>query len=155
MQKKMRLFQLPPEEIEAVLTEAEAGRLATIGQDGYPYVVPLNFVFFNGHVYTHGLNAGEKIANITRNEKAGFEVDVMHAVRHGALPCDTGVNYASVVIKGTASLVTDKAEKVAALRALTGKYAPQHTGADFPEEMTAQTAVIKIIIVEKTGKRRN
>lgn len=45
--------QLPPEEAEEILRTATAGVLAVAGDDGYPYAVPVSYVYAGGKIYFH------------------------------------------------------------------------------------------------------
>jgi len=45
-----------PKEIERILSLTNIGRLATNGQDGYPYITPLNFVSLEGNIYSNAIN---------------------------------------------------------------------------------------------------
>lgn len=155
MQAKMQKHQLPASAIDAFLATAEVGRLATIGKDGCPYIVPVNFVYQDNAIYFHGLNAGDKLENIAANPNVGFEADAMDSIRHGAEPCNTGTLYTSVIIKGTAAVVKDREEIVKALDGIVKKYTPQHIGKGYPDAMLAATAVVKITVTEKTGKTRS
>ena len=56
--------QLTAEECDKILTMAEYGALATMGTDGYPYAVPVNYVFHNGNSYFHCANVGRKLDNL-------------------------------------------------------------------------------------------
>ena len=154
MQAKMKLHQISPTAVDAFLATAEAGRLATIGKDGCPYIVPLNFVYQDGAIYFHGLNAGEKLGNIAANPRVGFEADTMIQIHQGDAPCNTGTLYTSVIVKGTAAVVEDAQEAARALDGFVKKYAPQHVGTSYPAAMLAATAVVRITITEKTGKTR-
>lgn len=154
MQAKMKRHQISASAIDAFLAMAQVGRIATIGKDGCPYIVPVNFVYQDGAVFFHGLNAGEKLENIAADPKVGFEADAMVALNQGDAPCDTGTLYTSVIIKGVAAVVEDAAEAVRALDGIVKKYAPQHAGKPYPDAMMAATAVVKITITEKTGKTR-
>ena len=48
------------------------GVMSTIGADGYPYGVPLNYVFFNDAIYFHCAADGHKFDNISRDNKISF-----------------------------------------------------------------------------------
>lgn len=154
MQAKMKMHQMPPEDVDAFLMQADVGRLGTIGEDGFPYVVPLHFAYVNGHIYIHGLNAGMKMENIAANSKVSFEVDAMDSLRQGDSGCATGTRYTSVIVKGIAEGVTDRAEKIAALNGVVDKYTPQHSGVPFPDKSLDGTGVVRITVLEKTGKKR-
>ena len=57
------------------LNEEDTGRISSIDEHGFPQIIPMNFVFLNDSVYMHSHIRGEKIENIKRNSKVGFEVD--------------------------------------------------------------------------------
>lgn len=110
-------------EIENILKRARIGRLATLGEDGFPYITPVNYVWFDGHVYFHSAHEGEKIANINRDARVCFEVDIPLAYLGlaydpGRPTCQVHQFYHSVIIRGRAEVVTEPEEKVAALNAL-------------------------------------
>ncbi|MGC2572739.1 MAG: pyridoxamine 5'-phosphate oxidase family protein [Candidatus Nitrosopolaris sp.] len=102
-------------------------RFATIDKNGFPFIAPMNFVFFNSCFYVHGFPKGEKYENIKTNAKCGFEVDKELAFLPSYFfepPTDaskTDTLYISIVVKGTAELVIDNEEKSATLNALMEK----------------------------------
>ena len=59
--RQMRRFKASrPEECEKVLCETKRGVLAVIGDGGYPYCVPVDFVYEDGRIYIHGAAQGHK-----------------------------------------------------------------------------------------------
>ena len=122
------------------LDEERVGRVASIDEKGYPQIIPMNFVYVNndlidtqtdntniGAIYMHSHPIGEKIENIKRNSKVGFEVDsyVCFLPSYYFHPTDASqadTLYISVVIKGNAAIVQDPHEKANALNALMKKY---------------------------------
>ena len=118
------------EKAKEFLHQEHVGRFSTIDVNGYPQIIPMNFVFLNDAVYMHSHPKGEKIENFKRNEKVGFEVDreleflpsYFEDPKNASL-ADT--LYISIVIKGTASLVTNREEKTIALNGLMEKYQPE------------------------------
>ncbi len=110
-------------EIEAILMGTRIGSLATLGQDGYPYITPVNYVYLRGSIYFHCALQGEKLDNLRRDPKVCFAVDRPLAYldtgydRNMAV-CDVGQYYQSVVIRGRAELIDNPTEKVDALNAL-------------------------------------
>jgi Predicted flavin-nucleotide-binding protein len=74
MQREMRRSdrQLAIEEAKEILTKAEYGSLATIGEDGYPYVVPVSYAFEDSSIYIHGATEGHKLDNINFLQKFHF-----------------------------------------------------------------------------------
>lgn len=116
-----------PNEIQRILSLTNIGRLATSGQDGYPYVTPVNFVSLNGNIYFHCAPKGEKLDNLTRDPRVCFEVDVpLSYLDIGLDPnrpiCNLHQFYHCVIIRGSASVVKDDTLKVEALNALIAKH---------------------------------
>lgn len=153
MQGRMKQHQLPKEEIDNVLKSALVGRIATHNENGYPYVVPVHYIVFDEKIYIHGLIQGQKISNLTGNNKVGFEVDEMGAIiPDNENPCDTNTAFKSVIILGIAKMIADKATKEKILHAIIEKYTPHLSHLSFPEKMMRATGIIKIEPVEITGK---
>jgi len=150
----MKKFQLTLEQIDGLLHRADTGRLATINENGYPYVIAMHFVYFNNKIYMHGLPKGQKIDNLKRNSKVCFEVDELFGLLTDNIEnaCDTEAEYNSVVIIGNASLLEDLDYKREVLNKLVEKYTPQLVGKELPDNMINGTAVIEVEIVECTGK---
>lgn len=152
MQGRMKQHQLTAGEIEQLLTDEAVGRLATINPDGSPYVVPVHFVYHNGEIYIHGLIRGQKIANIAADSRVCFEVDRMQGLVMADRPCDVNTAYQSVVVTGTASLISGEEDKRRILELIVKKYAPGLSGGEMPSRMVDGTSVIGIGIRECTGK---
>jgi len=163
------------ESIVSFLNDAHVGRLATIDKNGYPQIIPMNFVHFasrfdisnrnstisktnNGlvksdinienqslrkdllidansktfkhSIYMHSHHKGEKIENLIRNQKVGFEVDkeICFLPSYYFHPSDASFAdtlYTSIVIKGKAIIVTDNNEKALAMNKMMQKYQPE------------------------------
>ena len=154
MQYRMKKFQLTLEQIDELLHRADTGRLATINEDGYPYVVAMHFVYYNNKIYMHGLPKGQKIDNINRNPKVCFEVDELFGLLTDNIEnaCDTEAEYNSIVNVGNASLLEDLDYKHEVLNKLVEKYTPQFAGKGLPDKMIKGTAVIELDMVKWTGK---
>jgi nitroimidazol reductase NimA-like FMN-containing flavoprotein (pyridoxamine 5'-phosphate oxidase superfamily) len=115
------------EHITRILRTAHVGRLATNGSDGYPYITPVNFVYWCDSVYFHCARQGEKLDNIARDPRVCFTVDLPLAYIDTGFapdkpPCEVGQLYQCVIIRGRAELVRDQAEKLGALNALMGSH---------------------------------
>ena len=63
---------LSPEECGEILCHGTSGVLALAGDDGYPYAVPLSYVYAGGKLYFHCAKAGHKLDAIARNPKGSF-----------------------------------------------------------------------------------
>jgi uncharacterized protein len=147
------------EKIIDFLNSQPAGRVASIDKDGYPQVIPMNYVYTKGAIYMHSHPFGEKLDNIRRNPSVGFEVDkhVCFLPSYYFHPTDASqadTLYISVVIKGKAEIVQDPEEKTKALNALMEKY--QKEGkyetleADMP--VVEEVAIIKVKPTDMRGK---
>lgn len=74
MFRKMRRFKqlLPQETAREILDRNTSGTLALLGDDDYPYAVPISYVFADGKLYFHSATTGHKVDAIRQNEKASF-----------------------------------------------------------------------------------
>ena len=153
MFREMRRFkqQLSDEDCLAVLQAAKRGVLAVHGDDGYPYGVPMNFVFDpdTRTLYFHMAVAGHKLDAIERDSKVCFTVmDDGYKVDG-----DWAWYVKSVVVFGEAKVVKDDAMRDRWLRALAAKYFP--SAEDVEEDMrrnAPRALVIAVRIDHMTGK---
>jgi hypothetical protein len=143
-----------PKIINELLETAQVGRLGTLDSDGYPMIKPLNFVYTDGKIYFHTALSGEKIDDIKRNNRVVFELDLPIAyVKADNNPCSAKYLYRSVIIKGRATMVEDRMDKIFALKRLMEKYQPEGGYGDFPAEKLDITGIVRIDIDEMTGKQ--
>jgi nitroimidazol reductase NimA-like FMN-containing flavoprotein (pyridoxamine 5'-phosphate oxidase superfamily) len=113
------------EQTLAALQGGFCGRLATVGEDGYPYCVPLLYVVMDGEVYVHNTSArGHLRMNVDHDVRVCFEVDTAGEVfPYGRFECDSTLAYSSVVLFGAIRVVDDRAVKQRFCEALMEKYA--------------------------------
>lgn len=152
MQNRMKRQQLSDDEVGALLTNQQVGRLSTLSPTGFPYTVPVHFTHHEGKIYIHGLDKGQKIDNINLCSKVCFEIDHMSGLILSEKPCNVNTEYQSVVILGEASMIESHEAKEAALELIVAKYTPQLVGEKLPANAIKATAVIEITIPKKTGK---
>ena len=151
MQPNMQKYQLTQEEMISLLNKTKYGVLSTIGQDGFPYGVPVNFVYLDGKIYIHGRKKGEKVDNITNNCRCCFTVAQEYGYEYtGEHACDTTTVYESVIIKGCAKLIDDMEVKKKVLLATVDKIVPGRTNMD--EKKISPTGIYEIEIKSMTGK---
>lgn len=148
----MRRFkqQLPQEECVDILQNAYRGFLSVNGDGGYPYTVPINFLFAEGKLYFHCAAAGHKLDAIRANDKACFTV-IDEPRRE---PDDWWYHVRSVICFGRVSVLEDEAEKDSYLRQLGAKYFPD--GYDIEADMqrnAARALVLAFTIEHMSGKR--
>jgi nitroimidazol reductase NimA-like FMN-containing flavoprotein (pyridoxamine 5'-phosphate oxidase superfamily) len=115
---------LSADDTRAVMDRCTNGTLACLGDNGYPYAVPLSYVYLNGRIYFHSAKAGHKIDAIIKNPKASFSV-----VDEDKIVSEQYTTYFRSVIAFGKARIAEGDEWVEAFSALIEKYA-----ADQPEE---------------------
>ncbi len=159
MQLLGRLEIKSKEKIIEFLNKEQTGRISSIDKDGFPQIIPMNFVYVNDAIYMHSHTKGEKLENIKRNSKVGFEVDksLEFLPSYFTDPKDASqadTLYISVVIKGKGIILEDRKEKTLALNALMKKYQPEGKYESITPEMEVldEVAVIKVSPDSLKGK---
>ena len=115
--------QLSRAEAEAILERGTSGVLAVAGDDGYPYAVPLSYVYQDGKLWFHCAKSGHKLDAIRREEKASFCVIDQDQV----MPEEYTTYFRSVIAFGRIRVLEDDGEKRAAIDALARRYFPGDT----------------------------
>ena len=149
--REMRRFKqaLTQEECRAILKEGKRGVLAVLGDGGYPYAVPLNFVYADGRLYFHMALSGHKLDALRSCDKCSFNV-----LKQGE-KSDDGWSYFfdSVTVFGRLREIGDAAEKVERLRLLGQKYFPTVEMVDSDIERNgARCTVVELKIEHMSGK---
>jgi uncharacterized protein len=150
-------------EMERFLAEMGHGYLGAVRPDGWPVVVPLNFVYVDGRVYFHGAAEGEKMESLVADGRVTFTVAdgfsiVPSYFRDPKLACPATQYYKCVMIRGRARVVEDAVEKAAALQAMMEKLQPEGghepIAADNPiyRKSLRSTAVVAVEVEEMTAK---
>lgn len=109
--------QLPEEESIQLLREGKSGVLSLLGDEGYPYGVPLSYSYVDGKLYFHGAVTGHKVDAVKSCDKASFCVVAQDDVKPEALT----THYKSVIAFGRVSVLTGE-EKLAAILSIGRKY---------------------------------
>jgi len=149
--RPMRRFkqQMTDEECIALLKRAPRGVLAVLGDGGYPYTVPLDFLYDDGHLYFHCAREGHKLDAIRHCAKASFCV-----MSEGVKETDSWwYHFESVVAFGLIAIVDDPARTDTLLRQLGAKYFPQ--GYDLEDDMrknAPRALVLDLQIEHMSGK---
>lgn len=134
---------------ERILAQAPRGVLAVLGDEGYPYTVPLNFVYDGGKIYFHSARAGHKIDAIAACDKVSFCV-LDEGVREED---DWWYHFNSVVVFGRIRRLEDESAIRDALYKLGAKYFPADydTEADVARNF-ARVAMLELSIDHMSGK---
>ena len=121
MRRKRQL--LSQEDTRKILYQGTSGVLAVSGDDGYPYAVPLSYVYDGEKIYFHSAKNGHKQDAIVKNPKASFCV----IDKDNIVPDEYTTYFRSVIVFGTIHILHDEAEKREAIEKLARKYAPADT----------------------------
>lgn len=153
MMREMRRFKqaLTREQCDEILNRGTSGVLAVAGEGGWPYAVPLSYVWTAGRLFFHFAPAGHKLDAIRREERVSFCV----TGRDQVVPEEYTTYYRSVIVFGRARVVDSPEEKRRAIEALCGKYRP-----GFPEAMAAEIdgswerfLMVELVPERVTGKQ--
>ena len=139
-----RKKQLLPEETAVeMLQRNTSGTLALLGDDDYPYAVPLSFIYLNGKLYFHSAKNGHKIDAVRNYEKASFCV----IDRDQIVPEKFTTHYRSVIAFGKVRLI----EEVEEMRSIATVLAMKYSG-DFAEQIPNEfkAYVNNLVIIEMT-----
>lgn len=119
------------EECIALLESAPRGVLAVHGENGYPYGLPVNYVFMDGRIYFHCAKEGHKVDALRADDRVSFTILSEPVKNEG----EWWYCFTSVIVFGRVSEINDpeKADKV--LRSLGSKY--------FPEGYDMETDIIR------------
>lgn len=122
MFRKMRRFkqQISDEECRKILREEKRGVLSVLGDDGYPYGVPIDFIYYEDEnkICFHGARTGHKIDAIKKCDKASFCVYDEGYRKEG----EWALNIKSVIAFGRIKIVEDHDRALAISRDLCGKF---------------------------------
>ncbi|MGD0280005.1 MAG: pyridoxamine 5'-phosphate oxidase family protein [Smithella sp.] len=138
-------------DIDGVIRRCRVCRLA-VCDDGQPYIVPLNFGYDGSFLYFHAAPEGRKIDIIKRNNKVCFEFDILHNIVRAEQACKWGAKYESVIGSGTAEILEDLEAKKDALEWIMCQYG--NGTRDFTEEVLKKTLILRVKVLEISGKCR-
>lgn len=147
MRKKKQL--LPAEDIKAVMERCTNGVLACMGDDDYPYAVPVSYVYLDDRIYIHSAKAGHKVDSILKNPKVSFAVIDEDTI----VSAEYTTYFRSVIAFGKARLAEGD-EWTKAFRALVEKYSGDQPEESKHKEISGctQSHTIAIDVEHITGK---
>jgi len=121
-----------------------------MGDNDYPYAVPLSFAYKDGKLFFHFAKAGHKIDSIVRNNKVSFCVIKTDNVIQKTFT----THFRSAIVFGRARILTEDSEKKYALECLVEKYSPDYIaeGQSEIERDWNRVWVAEIKIEHMTGK---
>ena len=136
-------------ELVKLLKEGMFGVLGTISDNGYPYTIPLNYIFYNNKIYFHSAKIGHKIDNILASEKVSFTVVGNEEI----IPEKFSTKYQSVTLFGKAKILSGNKE---ILFEIIKKYSPNYLvlGKEYVNKEYDSAIIVEIEIEYITGKER-
>ncbi len=152
MFREMRRKKQQIEESECIelLQSAKRGVLAVLGDDDYPYTVPLDFVYEDGVLFFHGAQSGHKLDAVRKHEKVSFCV-LSDGIQEEN---DWWFHFTSVIVFGRIREVTEPEEMVRSLRLLGRKYMPTLEMVETDIRKNGpRVCVLALTIEHMTGKR--
>lgn len=148
MRRKNQL--LTDEECIDILNSSTSGTLALLGDNDYPYSVPISYVYNDGKLYFHSALTGHKIDAINMHSKASFCVIAQDKV----VPEKYTTYFRSVIAFGKICVIDNDAEKLRAIEILAEKYSPQLAEGRKKEieDNFSRMCMIELDIEHMTGK---
>jgi len=142
--------QLSDEDCLAILERSTSGTLALLGDNDYPYAVPISYVYANNSLFFHSALSGHKIDAIKNHDKASFciiDKDEIHGDEYTTY-------FRSVIAFGQIMIIEDPSEKLIAAQMLGRKYNPGQEKALEKEikKGFSRMAIIRMEIEHVTGK---
>ena len=150
--RKMRRSrqQLSETECDAILSVATSGTLALLGDNGYPYAVPISYVYADGRLYFHSAKTGHKVDAIIQHDKASFCVIVADEIH----PSEFTTYFRSVIAFGRIQIIESEDERMYAASLLGARYNPgDDTGLQKElEKGLSHMLIFRLDIEHLTGK---
>ncbi len=149
-QMRRKRQQLSEEESISILRKSTAGTLALLGDNDYPYAVPISYVYHEGKLFFHSALTGHKVDAIRKCDKASFCV----IERDDVQPEKYTTFFRSVIAFGRIHIIEDETEKLAIARMLGNRYNPNHDEAlqKEIENGLSRMLAIRLDIEHLTGK---
>ena len=146
--------RMSAEEAKDYLKKENWGVLSLCGDDGFPYGVPMNYVWDEGTILLHcTAKKSHRLDALRKDAKVCFTVVPEHRLDPENRTC----LYASVIVFGMAEILTEKEEKIAAMKAFMRALAPQSIAPAFSacDPGSDSLAMIRIRPVYMTGKKNS
>ena len=105
----------------SILEKCSSGVLAVLGDDDYPYAVPLSYVYYDNKIFFHVAKSGYKLDAIKNNNKVSFCVIEKDDIK----PKEYTTYYRSVIVFGKIKIIEQEIEKRKAIEKLAIKYASE------------------------------
>ena len=105
---------------DEILEKASSGVLSVLGDNDYPYGVPMSFAYKDNRLYFHCMPYGHKLDAMKQHDKVNFTIIETDNI----VPEEYATYFRSVIVFGRARMVTDSQEKIELHDILIRKYSP-------------------------------
>lgn len=126
----------------SILSNCTSGVLSVLGDDDYPYGVPMSYAYKDGRLYFHGMPRGHKIDSIKKNDKVSFTVIETDQI----VPEEYTTYFRSVIVFGRAHILDNPKDQAEALSLLVDKYSANYKEASYEEIRDKLNAVCTFVI---------
>ncbi len=151
MFRKMRRHkqELSAEDCTDMLINEPRGVLALLGDDDYPYAIPMSHAYADGKIYFHGAKEGHKNDAVKKYSKASYCV-VDNGVKNEG---EWWYTFKSVIVFGKIRILEDNNEKIEKLRLLGNKFFPMPEDTENEiERLLDRTEVYELTVEHISGK---
>lgn len=149
MRRKKQL--LSDNECLEILNNGTSGVLALLGDNEYPYAVPISYVYDNSKIYFHCAKIGHKIDAIRKHDKASFCVIGQDEI----YPEKYATYYKSVIVFGKIRLLEDENEIIQAIERLAIRYHPKDDESNRNRVIAKELdglCIVELSVEHMTGK---
>jgi len=140
------------EEIERIIRACDVCSLAMVDSDNNPYVIPMNFGYWQDVIYLHSAQTGKKIDILKKNNRVSVAFSTDHELRWQSekVACSYSMKYRSVLASGRVEFIEAGEEKIGALNIIMKNYS------DLPfkynEPSLREVMVFKVLIDQLEGR---
>jgi nitroimidazol reductase NimA-like FMN-containing flavoprotein (pyridoxamine 5'-phosphate oxidase superfamily) len=137
--------------IEDILSKSLICRLGMIDGDK-PYIVPVNYGYFNDTIYIHSASEGKKIELLKKNNKVCFEIEYNSEIIKKEKACDWNTKYRSVIGYGKIEIITNEEEKKQGLDFIMSQHGSKGNNI-YKNSSLKNMVILKLNIEKLTGKQ--
>jgi len=137
--------------IERILSKSTVCRIAMV-DEGLPYIVPLNYGYFDNALYIHSAPEGRKIDILKHNNKVCFEIEYSSEVISSELSCDWSTKYRTLVGYGSIQIITDFEQKKFGLDKIMSHYGKSENNV-YKDKNVGFMVILKLTIEQLSGKQ--
>lgn len=133
-------------EIDAIIAKCDVCYVGMTDPEGYPYVVPFNFGYYDGIIYLHSAQHGKKIDILTQNPAVCIVFSTDHKLNFQSeqVACSYSMHYRSVQAFGKVEFVNDPDEKILILNRVMSNYTHKEFSYNPPSLREVCTYKIKV-----------